>query len=338
MLGQIELRQGHVNDAREHLTEAHEIAIETADRPLQVKAMYRLAALRGDYEGDIEQALANARDGLLLATAIEDRALMVEGHLRLGFFLENLGELEGAQRELEHCLELAEQTGSRRDDAQATYLLGLVRYYRGDPDEAERLGLQAHEWLERTGETFMGIQNLIALASYALAKDDPALAERWLEEALPPALEGGGFLIVQVYRVLVETLVRQGRIDDAKVLLELARRDAPAEDPYAVTQVLLAQASIACGVDDFDGASRAYAEALRLLEEQQLVIELAETRLELARALHRFADAAAARLELGRAREAFAAMGAVAHIAEIDGIVKSLEDEGAGAAGPQPVP
>ncbi len=336
MLGQIKLRQGRVNDARAHLTEAHAIAIDTADHPLQVKAMYRLAALWGDYEGDIERALASARDGLRLAAEIDDRALMIEGHLRLGFFLENVGELEEAQTELEHCLQLADETGSRRDDAQATYLLGLVRYYRGDPEEAERLGLQAREWLERTGETFMAIQNLIALASYALAKDDPALAERWLQEAMPAALEGGGFLVVQVYRLLVETHVRQGRLDDATELLEFARRDAPAEDPYAVTQVLLAEASFACGVGDFDAATRAYTEALRLLAKQRLVIELAETRLELARALHRFADAASARLELGRARDAFAAMGAAAHIAEIDGIIRGLEEEGAGTVGPLP--
>jgi tetratricopeptide (TPR) repeat protein len=336
MLGQINLRQGQVNDARAHLTEAHAIAIETADRPLQVTAMYRLAALWGDYEGEIERALANARDGLRLAAEIDDRTLLIEGHLRLAFFLENVGELADAQTELEQCLQLAEETGSRRDDAQATYLLGLVRYYRGDAEEAERLGLQAREWLERTGETFMGIQNLIALASYALAKDDPDLAERWLQEALPAALEGGGFLVVQIYRLLVETHVRQGRLEEARELLELARRDAPAEDSYAVTQVLLAEASFASGLGDPEAATRAFAEALRLLEEQQLVVELAETRLELARALHRFADAAAAHLELGRARDAFAAMGATAHIAEIDGIVRGLEGEGAGTAGPLP--
>ena len=332
-LGQIDLRQGRVADARSHLTEAHEIATSAADERLQVTVMYRLSALRGDYEGDFERAIETARGGLRLAERIEDRTLQIEGHLRLGFFLENLAELAEAQHELECCLRLCEETGSRRDAAQATYLLGLVHYYRGDSDEAERLGLQARDWLDRTGETFMGIQNLIALASYALAKGDPEQAERWLGDALPLALEGGGFLVVQIYRHLVEVYVRQQRVDDARELLAFARRDAPQEDAYALTQVRLAEASLACGLGDADEAARAYADALRLLEEQQLVIELAETRLELARALRRFADAAGARAELGRAREAFATMGATAHLAEIDGIVRDLE-EGAGIAGP----
>jgi class 3 adenylate cyclase/tetratricopeptide (TPR) repeat protein len=335
MLGGVQLRLGKVAEARARLSEAHEIAAQTGDRTLEVLAVYRLAALSGDFEGELEQAVAEARKGLRLAEEIEDRPLQIEGHLRLGFFLENLGRLPEAEDELKRCLQLAEETGSLRDDARATYLLGLVRYYRGDPDEAELLGLQARDWLERTGESYMGIQNLVALTKYALAKDDVELAKRWLQEALPLALEGGGFLVVQIYRHLVDVYVREDRFDDARDLLEFAKRDAPEEDPYATTHVLLAEASLACGMGDAATAARAYADALRLLEEQQLVIELAETRLELARALHRFADAAGARTELDRAREVFAAMGAIAHLAEIDGMVAGLEAEGAGVAGPQ---
>ncbi len=336
MLGGVHLRLGRVADARDGLSEAHAIACEIGDLALEVRAVYRLAALSGDFEGELEQAVQEARKGVRLAEEIEDRPLQIEGHLRLGFFLENLGRLAEAEEELTQCLRLAEETGSLRDDARATYLLGLVRYYRGDTEEAERLGLQARDWLDRTGESYMGIQNLIALAKYALARDDAEFAKQWLAEALPLALEGGGFLVVQIYRQLVEVHVRQNRVDEARDLLEFARREAPEEDPYATTHILLAEASLAGGVGDAVAAARAYTEALRLLVEQQLVIELAETRLELARALHRFADAAGARVELDQAREVFAAMGAIAHLAEIDGLVRSLEAEGAGVAGPQP--
>jgi class 3 adenylate cyclase/tetratricopeptide (TPR) repeat protein len=334
MLGGVQLRLGKVAEAREKLSEAHEIASQTGDRALEIRAVYRLAALSGDFEGELEHAVATAQEGVQLAEEIDDHPLQTEGHLRLGFFLENLGRLSEAEGELKRCLELAEETGSLRDDARATYLLGLVRYYRGDAEEAERLGLQARDWLDRIGESYMGIQNLVALAKYALAKDDTELAKRWLQEALPLALEGGGFLVTQIYRHLVDVYARENRLDDARELLEFARRDMPEEDPYAATQVLLAEASLACGIGDAVAAARAYDDALRLLEEQQLVIELAETRLELARALHRFANAAGARVELDRARESFAAMGAIAHLAEIDGIVGDLEAEGAGMPGP----
>jgi predicted ATPase/class 3 adenylate cyclase len=336
MLGGVHLRLGRVADAREGLSEAHAIACQLDDRALEVRVVYRLAALSGDFEGELERAVQEARKGVRLAEEIEDRPLQIEGHLRLGFFLENLGRLAEAEEELTQCLRLAEETGSLRDDARATYLLGLVRYYRGDTEEAERLGLQARDWLDRTGESYMGIQNLIALAKYALARDDAELAKHWLAEALPLALEGGGFLVVQIYRQLVEVHVRQNRLDEARELLEFARREAPEEDPYAATQVLLAEASLAGGVGHAAAAAGAYAEALRLLEEQQLVIELAETRLELARALHRFADAAGAQVELDQAREVFASIGAIAHLAEIDGLVGSLEAEGADIARPHP--
>jgi tetratricopeptide (TPR) repeat protein len=180
----------------------------------------------------------------------------------------------------------------------------------------------------------MGIQNLVALATYALAEGDIELAEARLQEALPLALEGGGFLVVQVYRRLVEVHVRQGRLDDARELLEFAQRDTPEEDPYAVTQVQLAEAALAAARGDAAAATRSYDDALRLLEEQGLVVELAEARLELARVLHRFADSAGARTELGRARETLAAMAAVAHVAEIDGLLQALDAEGAGVPGP----
>ena len=43
-------------------------------------------------------------------------------------------------------------------------LLGLVLYYRGEVDEAERLALQALDWLERTSDLYLQLQNLRELA------------------------------------------------------------------------------------------------------------------------------------------------------------------------------
>src|SRR5205814_166045 len=108
--------------------------------------------------------------------------------------------------------------------------LGLIKYYRGDLDEAERLGLQARDWLERTAEPYFQIQNFRALGLYSLARDDPKAAEEWFQQAIPIALEEGGRFALEVYRWLTEALVRQGRLQDATRLVEFAARGAPEED------------------------------------------------------------------------------------------------------------
>ena len=230
LLGQIDLRQGRVGDARAHLTEAGEIAAETEDTLLQVRTMFRLAALWGDYDGDLERAVEEMSRALDLAQELDDRALQVEGHLRLAFLLVNKGELARAEEALERCLATAAETGSVRDDAQATYLLGLVKHYRGEAEEAERLGLQARDWLERSGETYMGVQNLIALARYALERDEPGEAERHMQAAVPLALDGGGWLVVSVYRYLALAFLGQDRLEEAAELIEFAGQNVPEED------------------------------------------------------------------------------------------------------------
>ena len=61
------------------------------------------------------------------------------------------------------------------------------------------------------------------------------LAEQRLREALPIALELGGWLVIDTYRYLVELLVRQERIDEARELLRVrAARRHPQRTPTPV--------------------------------------------------------------------------------------------------------
>jgi tetratricopeptide (TPR) repeat protein len=197
-------------------------------------------------------------------------------------------------------------------------MLGFVKYYRGEVELAEQLAEQALEWLERTLDSHLQIQNLRELARYALRRGDAEKAESRLREALPLALDGGGYLVLEVYRYLVYVLLAQRRIDDAKELLAFAARSLPEEDPYARAALLLAEANVAAATDERTAAATAFAEALRLLEEQQLVIDLGEARLELARALRTFGDLTGARTELERARTIFVRTEAHGIVEEID--------------------
>jgi ATP/maltotriose-dependent transcriptional regulator MalT len=212
-------------------------------------------------------------------------------------------------------------------------MLGFVKYYRGETDLAERLAEQALEWLERTLDSHLQIQNLRELARYALRRGDAEEAERRLREALPLALDGGGYLVLEIYRYLVAVLLAQGRVEDAKKLLAFAARDVPEEDPYARAAFLVAEALVATAAGERTAAATSFAEALRLLDEQQLLIDLAETRIELARALRTFGDEGGARAELQRARAVFARMDARTFVAEIDAELSELA-EGTGVSSP----
>jgi class 3 adenylate cyclase/tetratricopeptide (TPR) repeat protein len=331
-LGNIDHMQSRASDARRRLTEAQALALQSGDRSLQVKAAFSLAAVRADFDGDTEEAADDLRAAVRVAEEMEDRALRVEGHLRLGFLLFNTGDLVGSQRELLRCTELAGELGSLRDQARATYQLGLVKYYLGEADEAERLNFQARDWLERTGESYFQMQNLRALGLYGLARGDLEEAERRLREALPTALEEGGREVLEVYRSLTETLVRQNRTRDAATLLEFAWRNVPGEDLAAQAHALLARAAVSAGEKDRQ-ALELYTQAIDLLEQQLLPIEAAEARITFAGALRQFGEPDDAGTQLALAREAFERMGAPGPCAYIDAELEKITS-GTGQAGP----
>jgi len=324
--------QGRPAESRRVLAEAEPLAVRIGDRRLQIRAAYTAAYIRGWAEGDAAAAVEALRKALVIAKELGDRPLQIEGHLRTGTLLFNVGELAAAEEELVRVVTLGSELGSHRDEARGTSMLAFVRYYRGDIDEAERLALQAREWLDRTRDSHLQIQNLRNLAKYALSRDEPELAEQHLREALPPALESGGWLVIELYRYLVETLVRQDQRDDAAELLAFAARNVPEDDPYARAALLLAEAIVATAGGEQSTAATAFSEALRLLEEQQLLTDLAEARVVLARSLRVFGDVAGARTELERARATFAGMGARTPLDEIDREL-TLLTEGAGSAG-----
>jgi predicted ATPase/class 3 adenylate cyclase len=329
----IAAKQGRGGEARGHITEAESIAKEFGDRSLQVRAMYRAAYVRWWFEDAGEAAVEDFRRGLAIAVELDDSALRIEGHTGMQILLYNLGELAEAEEQLVLCTALAGEVGSLRHEAKATWLLGLVKYHLGKIEEAEQLGLQALDWLERTGDNFDQLQNLRALALYALKRHDLSLAEQRLREAIPLALETGGVQVVETYRRLVDVLIGQERLSDARALAHFALADVPNEDAYARAAGLLLEASLMTAEDRRDAASEHFTEALQLLEQQRLPLDLGEARLAYGVALRQLGDEAGAAVELSRAREDLVRMGARGLVEEIDRELAELT-EGAGHAGP----
>jgi tetratricopeptide (TPR) repeat protein len=317
-IANIDNKQGRAAESRSNLTEAVAIASEIGDRALQVRALYEFAWFAAWFEGASEAGASQLREALAIAEALDDRPLRIEGHMRIGTHCFNAGDLACAEEACERSAELASELGSFRDEVRSLTLLSLVRYYRGRVDEAERLALQALEWIERTGDTYLQLQNLRELARCALARGDLGLAEERLRQAVPIALEFGGWLVIEIYRYLTETLVRQDRVEEARELVGFAARNLPPEDAYAQAALSLAQAAVATADGEQTGAVARFDEALQLLRDQRLLTDLGEARIAFARALRTFGEHDDARAELERARDEFARMDALELVSQID--------------------
>ncbi len=335
LLGDIHQRQGRAAEAGHRLSEAETLAGQLGDPKLKIKVAFILSALRADFHGEFDSALGDLRHAVAIAEEIDDQTLGAEGHLRLAAILINCGDLQGAEEELRNCLAIAGDLGSHKLEAEATSWLGTVTYYRGDVEEAKRLCLQAQEWFTRTGDTYFQVQNVAhhGLATFALAGGRPDEAEEALRAVLPIAVQIGGWVMMETYRQLAEALVAQDRLDDARDLVAFAARSLPEEDAYARVCLLLAEASVATAAQESTAAATAYAEALRVIEELNLPLELGEARYALARSLRSFGDVTGARTELERARLVFSRIGAVTPRERIDRDLEELR-EGPALAGP----
>ncbi len=319
-LAGLDHRQGQASDARRRLAEAETLAASAGDRRLQIRTAFALAAVGGDFGGVFEEAQEHLRRGISIAEEVDDRALRVEGHLRLAFLLFNAGRLADAQEEVERCLELAAELGSRRDEARALFLLAYIRFEWGDVQESERHALEAMDALERTGEPYFQVQNFGVLAECALARGDAELAEERLRPALPLAIEEGGWLRIAIYRLLTQAYVRQGRVQDAAELVEFAGRDVPEGYAYARGLLTLARATLATARAERDEAVLFYEQALGDLEDARLPLDVSRARVAFARALAALGDEAAARRQLEEAHASFRRLGA-------DGVAAELERE-----------
>jgi len=335
-LANIDGKQGRPADARRRLEEAETIVRAIGNPRLLVQQVFEYAAFRAHFDSAAEPAIDDLRRVLPAVEALSDRALLMEAHMRLGTLLFNVGRLAGAEWELTRCSALAAESGSFRAKARADSLLGFVKYYRGDLEDAERLGLEAHELLERTGDRYIQLQNHHKLAMYAIARGEPHLAEERLRVALPLALQIGGWIVPETYRRLAESLVRQNRVSEAVECAALAAASSPEGDGYARPAVLLADAIVKTARHEPIAIER-FNDAVRSLEDQQLAVDLGEARIALAWGLRAFGDPARARAELERARETFARMEARGVVDQIDREIAELA-KGPGPSGPFAAP
>jgi class 3 adenylate cyclase/tetratricopeptide (TPR) repeat protein len=336
LLGDIDQRQGRPNDAHRRLLKAEELAGSTDDARLRTRVAFVMNTFVVDYLGELDQPIENLRAAIVAAEAIDDHALAAEGHLRIAAPLMS-HDLAAAESELQRCLELADDLGSHRIEAEGASWLGIVAYYRNRPEEAERLCLQARTWFERTGDSYFQLQNIIlGLGIFALEDGRAEEGEKWLREALPVALQIGGWALLKTYWHLVQALVAQDRLDDAREIAAFAARGVPEDDPHSGAWLSLTEAWVATAGGESAAAAAAFAEAVRLFEELDYPLDLADARFALARSLLTFGEVVGGRTELERARSTFARIGADVRRDAVDAELAELV-EGPAPAGPSTI-
>jgi tetratricopeptide (TPR) repeat protein len=285
-----------------------------------VRIRFVAAAVLADFDSAMPDAVEQLNSATALAEQLKDTPLVIEGRLRLGVTLFNMGRLVDAAAELNKSSSLASAAGDTRYEARARAGLAVIDYLRGHAEEGERRGLEAKALLERTGETFFQIQNLAALAQCALARGDAAHAETQLREALAIALNEDSFLVAEVGRLLIETLIELDRLEEASQIAAFAARRVQHDQPYGQAAVEIGQAALAHAVGDLPRALGHHRTALARLEELGLRIDLGQARVAYARTLRECGDLAAAYEQLEAARMTFETTGA-------DGLLGGVQRE-----------
>ena len=141
--------------------------------------------------------------------------------MRIGTLCFNVGDLAGAQEALERAVTLASELGSFRDQTRSITLSApssttAVRSTRRNNWPCRRsIGSSEPRTLSPAPEPSRACP-VRARARRPRARRGAA------PDRGPDRLEVGGWIVIEIYRFLVETLVRQGRIDEARELVEFA--------------------------------------------------------------------------------------------------------------------
>ena len=307
------LARGRVEDAGTYLRRAEQAAGADADAETRANISMCRAQFRAAQQGDPAHAVEELGEAIAIADADGLDAIRFASRLRLGTILLNAGELDPADETLLKAAEIAKADGSVRSQAMASTFLAYTRFCRGPREDADGLASQTVGWLKRlTGHGYYLGQALQTLGMSALMRGDTTTAEEYLREALAVTEPIGGRVTAEIGRHLTEVVYRQGRARDTQAIAAEVIKRAPERDPGSRAYATICEAFIAAADGDPDIAKRRFADALLLLEELRMAIELAYTRVSAAWAFRRLGLLEDAADQLALAKRAAGSMGAKA--------------------------
>ncbi len=263
----------------------------TSDGELLARAAYERSVLMSSFEGEIEEALDEIARGRERARGAGNDGLALEGRLRAGFHLFDLGRMDEAEEELRAVIEGAEELGRTRDASRARMELAFARRFQGAPDEAEELARQAHDPFLRTCDRYFVAQNLRLLSELAWDRGEDPAAVSIAREAVDAAVAlGSHTLVLEAQLALVEALVAGGAGEEASPVAVAAREWLPEGDRGALLLILRMDALVALADGDVTAAQQVSRRRVEIADELGRLLDRVSSRVHLADVLRRTDD------------------------------------------------
>lgn len=182
---------------------------------------------RADEQGDTVIRALRAIDALLEGTADLGRRAAVK--FRLASFLAwNTGDLEEAESEVSQARRLFVDAGQEERALLAARELAWIRGLRGDLAAMESGARAVADEATAAGHRFAVLQGLAAIGLAATFHGDFDEGDRLNRRAMAMARDDGKvYRVTAIQGTLAASLALQGRIDEARALIDSAKRQNP---------------------------------------------------------------------------------------------------------------
>jgi tetratricopeptide (TPR) repeat protein/tRNA A-37 threonylcarbamoyl transferase component Bud32 len=276
---------GEAARAVELLEEAERLFQTGGDRGGAARAlMIRAFALKD--VGQLRSAEASILTAVRVARELQGASLVAEGLTNAGILSCQLGELDEALRRALEARELYQKLEMPVGANHATLLLGMVRGYRGELDEGQRLLEQAGQAArERFGDDYVEAWARYELGLLLLARGALEQARPQLEQALAlRRARGIRAFVAESELALARQSLEEGRLEESLALAEQALAAHAAlrsPDKEGLAHAVRARVLLAQG--ELPRARRALASARMLAGSSEELLILAEVALTEAR-------------------------------------------------------
>jgi tetratricopeptide (TPR) repeat protein len=319
-------RQGKHRQAVDWCKSGLTIARQQSSEPVLAHATYLLGTIHG-HLGRSEEAVACARQSLILYERLADPAGQIKALNNLGLGCWGLGEWEAAIDAYRRGIGLAEKIGDVNNVAIMTHNLGNILLEQGSVGAASRAYERCLDIWEVIGFPFgvaaswSGLGKAYAeCGEWEKALDCLDRSERQFKEI------GSDLFLPEVYHRQASVHLNTGRLDVARQRVDRSLALAAELDMTLERGISLrvsGEISLACGA--WEEAEVALRESLGILQEQRNRYQMAETLYQLGR-LYRAGgdtgDRAKAKLALGKAKRIFEGLGAARALARVEEAIK----------------